>query len=52
MWKRAIGWFLFAYGIIAAIYSIATSPHIVVMIVLLLVCALCIWGGWTLAHKK
>lgn len=49
---KILGWFLFVYGIVGAIYSIATAPDIVVMIVMLLVCALCIGGGWKLAHRE
>lgn len=48
---RVIGWILFVYGICGAIYVIAAAPPIGIIGGLLLA-ALCIWGGWQLAHRK
>lgn len=51
MWKRVLGWILFAYGIGGGIYVLATAP-LVGLIGGLLLAGLCIWGGWVLAHSK
>lgn len=51
MWKKIIGWILFAYGIGGAVYAFATAP-LVGLIFELLLAALFIWGGWKLAHSK
>lgn len=48
---KVVGWILFGYGICGAIYVIVTAPLIGVIVGLLLA-ALCIWGGWKLAHRK
>lgn len=51
MWKRVIGWILFGYGILGAIYTLATAS-LIGLIGGLLLAALFIWGGWKLAHSK
>lgn len=51
MWKKVIGWILFAYGIFGIVYSIVTG-NIWTLIAAILIGGLCIWGGWKLAHSK
>jgi len=51
MWKKVLGWILFGYGVLGAIYTLATAS-LVALFPQLLLAALFIWGGWKLAHRK
>lgn len=47
---RVIGWILFGYGILGALYALTTNPvHLLYELPLIV---LCIGGGWVLAHMK
>ncbi|MBA7632522.1 hypothetical protein ES703_40068 [subsurface metagenome] len=51
MWRKILGWALFAYGVGGVIYSLVTMPLIALPVQLALG-VLFIGGGWFLAHPK
>ena len=56
MWKKVIGWILFAWGIIGLLGNLViwlpSGTNILMMVLNSGICALFIWGGWRLAHPK